>query len=759
MVSSWSYKLSLCRGKKGRKGKAVISSPIVKASRKWRRVASPLNDKQTNVGTPKQLTTPKKITFSPLVNRPKSQSKRKLFQSPGKLQEKQLKLDSDFSVAEDPSFWSVDVDEDYEEYSLAMEKMPERRRAIQTFFKLLNENSFPLNNVAFHLFCDAVEFYENKGNQCIRYSDRSKTFWWTGKKLFHGKFLRFMGGLKETDNINFAIPDNRVLRDFNPFDVKIPSKLNPGFQEQLANIGKKAFEGASCILSVDGKKITPGLSTDFGDIDLLGFESRSSLQERRNEHASDLNEINEFQTYVERLVDHDVEVWYGGLKTRLQKVECIIFRHLRQLRESMKNATIACETFKTKAGSDWKTSQLQFVINSYETLKIRIDICLKELMDANERICHQLAIMNGTDHLFAHDSYVDVAYQRNLHELKEPSEIHDLTPKYTKQRSEQWFELRKCVKLTGSTIHNGLGLDGLKKQKEHFKQQFCSTEHIFNDAQTAAMKWGKDNEANAMATLASVVAPVLFPNKLLCEEGAYFIESEDGTRIIEVSPDGSLKSEPEGQAEYGIEIKCPVPGKIYSTDVHYALPSRYFCQCLAEMAALMPISEKLIYLCWTPESTTVFEISNSENVWSKIEAETKAVYYKQNPSIPTRISQTAKSIKADLSDLHSSVQFLGEFPSKKAFETGDTERPRPDSRLLYHKEPMQKPRSSCVVTIKELKNITEIVKPAISKSFNLRRNKASEVVIYILVDTDRLSKPDSIPLVPVAYFFTWIQLK
>ena len=89
-----------------------------------------------------------------------------------------------------------------------------------SFFKLVSQNKFPMNNVAFILFLDAVKWFGSNDTRAVRYSDTSLKLFWLGKRLFGGKFLRFMGGPKhETSNllgnsqlspldskINFACP-------------------------------------------------------------------------------------------------------------------------------------------------------------------------------------------------------------------------------------------------------------------------------------------------------------------------------------------------------------------------------------------------------------------------------------------------------------------------------------------------------------------------------------------------------------------------
>ena len=158
------------------------------------------------------------------------------------------------------------------------------------------------------------------------------------------------------------------------------------------------------------------------------------------------------------------------------------------------------------------------------------------------------------------------------------------------------------------------------------------------------MNWGVENEIHATATFASVVMPVLFPGMILYEEGANFIVN-DGRPIIEVSPDGSMRKDAD---VIGIEIKCPVPDKKYATDVHYQVPIRYGDQCLAEMQALNGGDCKQIYVCWSPKSTTVFELKNVQNVWEQIIAETNNTFYSENPRLPTRRSLESKRLSEEM---------------------------------------------------------------------------------------------------------------
>ena len=83
-----------------------------------------------------------------------------------------------------------------------------------------------------------------------------------------------------------------------------------------------------------------------------------------------------------------------------------------------------------------------------------------------------------------------------------------------------------------------------------------------------------------------------------------------------VSQYGRLQNSTSEQNELAIELKCPLPGKKFTTDVHYDTPDRYISQLLSEMGVLK--CYQLFHLCYTPESTTVFQVTNDPELRSII---------------------------------------------------------------------------------------------------------------------------------------------
>ena len=68
------------------------------------------------------------------------------------------------------------------------------------FFSMVKNKQFPLNNIAFNLFTDVITWFSKADTRGMRYSQPALKFFWLGKKLFGGRFVCFMSGLKnETD--------------------------------------------------------------------------------------------------------------------------------------------------------------------------------------------------------------------------------------------------------------------------------------------------------------------------------------------------------------------------------------------------------------------------------------------------------------------------------------------------------------------------------------------------------------------------------
>lgn len=79
-----------------------------------------------------------------------------------------------------------------------------------------------------------------------------------------------------------------------------------------------------------------------------------------------------------------------------------------------------------------------------------------------------IAALNGVPRLYTETKIIYLGEQENYVCLNGQTFPDGTESRYVKQRTERWHDIRKTAKVIGSTAHAALGLDTLKRQKEHF---------------------------------------------------------------------------------------------------------------------------------------------------------------------------------------------------------------------------------------------------------------------------------------------------
>ena len=267
------------------------------------------------------------------------------------------------------------------------------------FHKLLAEDKFPVTNIAFLLFLDVVKWFDCENSLSMRYDPAVTKFWRIGYKLFHGKWLRFMGGPKyngavvnasenspkeigfdpATSRINFAVPLHKV-QDLSEAPLR-PSDIQPGMLDHILD----AFTAQSSAeqtfkLCFDGKKINSSLDASSGDIDLFGFEGPPTLKEKR-EHVK--RQVGMVDDIIKSLQEETVknkcrldEISSDKMEiivSKLQSIIGVISNVIKELRECLVSKVLALSKFKKLASPDWRRSKLVYVISSIETSKYDLE--------------------------------------------------------------------------------------------------------------------------------------------------------------------------------------------------------------------------------------------------------------------------------------------------------------------------------------------------------------------------------------------------
>ncbi|CAG2229306.1 unnamed protein product [Mytilus edulis] len=208
----------------------------------------------------------------------------------------------------------------------------------------------------------------------------------------------------------------------------------------------------SYVLTFDGKKLAPGLTDEAGDIDLLGY-GPEPLHQQHEQYTKSKEIISKITGYLQ-----------GSSKS------------IRDLRQLIAKQQYALDKFTTKAASE-PGKNYCYVIDSIKTAIYRAKSTIKDALATNDALFGFIALLQNSSG-YCTDKMVNLSKTKSFVTLKEPRQVHsslrlpetEHVPHHLlKQKSDEWFNLRKTVKVTGSTAYNALGIDGLKSQKETFQ--------------------------------------------------------------------------------------------------------------------------------------------------------------------------------------------------------------------------------------------------------------------------------------------------
>ena len=461
-----------------------------------------------------------------------------------------------------------------------------------------------IRNMALHLLLDVGRFLKCQCRSNMRYSQTSLDFWLIVQKLFKGKAVRFFRGLKSDDNmtsntmdfdhsINFAVPSDRILqRESDKFrlDVKNPGLIRKGL-EAFAAINT----GNDCKVSFDGKKIAYGFGRHLGEEDLSGFEEAPTLKDRQCRLQLELEKISVLQDDVSEMMSNSLndmdEDGRIPLSDSLKGVITILSKRLSELRYLSIKKKRAVQNIIAKINIPWRESSVAQVVSFLQTQVIQCDASIHKLLQCIDDLCFFLATINGTQCFYKRGLGIEVNLQKQgnyvcLHEL-DAIVWESMDPKnasaYIKQRSEMWHKIRDGASVTGSSLYKALGFDTLKLQKQYFDKAYKGTPIPVSAELQEKFTYGSNTEIHAVATLVSKIMPAYFPHLIFREDGCVVLPMYNSNYAV-ISGDGTgVNGDKEGKVAF--ELKCPIPGKVFTPDVYYTLPVYYSTQILSQMAS------------------------------------------------------------------------------------------------------------------------------------------------------------------------------
>ena len=377
------------------------------------------------------------------------------------------------------------------------------------FMKLTSSGTLPVTNISTLLNMELSKLKSLQNSTQMRYREDTCLFWETVLSIGGPRLLRLFSSDKHfgqvnsgavekskynplLGNNNFAVPDERILRKSKTFvDKEIPC----GIIDEAVQLLQ---QNKQYIVSLDGKQAGLGLRTDgYGDVNLWGYEgppTLSQMQHRLREETDFVLKVSDCAEYDVSVLDKRSVLW--NLKFIVQ----LLSNRIKALRQAKVRHELLRSSFQqTIKKFPEKRGKYDMAFSEIDAFVCRADNVIDKILKHNIEWCHLMARINECENAFKSKSPLDLANQGNLQMLLEPDVVEMLQPghlvnnsDHVKQRTQYWYRLRANVRVTGSTIHNALGLRTLIAQKKHYDEYISMKPN--NDPPTAAMIHGTQNE-------------------------------------------------------------------------------------------------------------------------------------------------------------------------------------------------------------------------------------------------------------------------
>ena len=402
----------------------------------------------------------------------------------------------------------------------------------------LSDKSFPCTNIVFVLLMERIRFQSCSNTIGMRYCGLTKKFWMIVYRLCKGVGLKFFSGEKNwgqvinkssskskysptKSKVNFAVPDEKVLRNYNRL---LPKVIQPGKIESCLNLltNKKDI-----IIMGNGKMVMKGLTTNFeGDVNLFGHEKEPNLNDLKTEIDNKLHYVSKC---VKRFPEISLHDKYQALVDMITMITDVIRRvknfhktEEKKLNSYMKQKENGPKNIPDKVISNCKTNMYTAVLWIRKVLILNLNL---------SRLCSGI---QENLHIFNLSNNIDMHHISNLRLLHEASYICDNInaldyPHLIKRHSEPWQDLVKQSYVTDTTICDALGLKGFKTMRKHFKlfvNEERSAKFYENASQTK-------NQMDCLTTIASVFMPAFLPTcAVMYEEGCSFLHGSKRKNML-----------------------------------------------------------------------------------------------------------------------------------------------------------------------------------------------------------------------------------
>ena len=401
-----------------------------------------------------------------------------------------------------------------------------------TFINMLHTHDLPMDNIVFLLLLERCRFGNSDNTVGMRYRNVTKLFWSIVYRLCKSSGLKFFSGSKnwgqvvskETSKsqypgskskINFAVPDEKILRNLND---TLPKVIPPGKIHRAMDLLRNEKD---IILMADGKMISKGLGDHFtGDIDLFGHETEPNLSELKNDLEIHLDLISQHVWNFENASDSDK---FAILCDTCELITNLIERIRNVISENHRkyDGYKKCQTVSDKTISKLKT-------NMYTC-----SIWIRKALKLNSQLLSLLCCLQTNSGLLIQTTEIQMSQVQNcrmLHESEIVSEIIDPLefPHLIRRESDFSEDLQEQSLMTSSNCYIALRLKTATAMKGHFNR------FVMQNSQSRFEPiFDFQAHLDGLGTTACLFMPAFLPScATLYEEGCRFINGSNREKII-----------------------------------------------------------------------------------------------------------------------------------------------------------------------------------------------------------------------------------
>ena len=239
---------------------------------------------------------------------------------------------------------------------------------------------------------------------------------------------------------------------------------------------------------------------------------------------------------------------------------------------------------------------------------------------------------------------------------------------YVPQRRAVWHDIRKNVRLTGSTFGKVIGLNDLSSQKEHY--------HIFVNGRNPPpippevqqmLDYGTKFKIKGIGTLVRQIMPSLLPPcYAFFEIGCLLCDTLSRPNNIAISCNGLLQCiHGESQCKHYqvrrhkcimVEIKSPFPQQHLPEEPYYEVPAKHVPQLLCEMFYFS--ADELWPICVTCRSVSLIIVYFEQCLFDKLLQIADDLYGQEKVKLPIHLHHDIHTIKDDIKQFTKHIVIL-----------------------------------------------------------------------------------------------------